>query len=194
MNPKQAAPLIATLPALAVIAPPIIIGGAIGLAIAFVLKKLLADTKQKQPSEAASVEASKESWKPAETTAFRQIPVEIPAAKPVPVLLASALPAVVPQPAVQLVPKASVPVRAPQKIVGQSPPSVKRKFVAREDMANVFQSGRRTLTRTAAVTVLKGLGFGKTAAYAALTSDGRFAAWLKYASDGIITWTDGHGT
>jgi len=57
-------------------------------------------------------------------------------------------------------------------------------------VATVFQRGARALTRTAAVAALKNLGFGKTAAYAALTPDGRFSAWLQYAPDGIISWTD----
>jgi len=35
---------------------------------------------------------------------------------------------------------------------------------------------------------LKTLGFGKTAAYAALSPDGRFSAWLKCSPDGIMTW------
>jgi hypothetical protein len=39
-------------------------------------------------------------------------------------------------------------------------------------------------------TALKKLGFGKTAAYDALSEDGRFSAWLQYAPDGIITWTN----
>jgi hypothetical protein len=29
---------------------------------------------------------------------------------------------------------------------------------------------------------------GKSAAYAALTPDGRFASWLQFAPDGLITW------
>jgi hypothetical protein len=68
------------------------------------------------------------------------------------------------------------------------PPPVKRKFVTREDLATVFQRGARALTRTAAVAILKNLGFGKTAAYDALSMDGRFSAWLQFAPDGIITW------
>jgi hypothetical protein len=55
-------------------------------------------------------------------------------------------------------------------------------------MATVFHHGARALTRTAAVTALKGRGFGKSAAYDALSEDGRFAAWLQFAPDGIITW------
>jgi hypothetical protein len=76
---------------------------------------------------------------------------------------------------------------APQ---GPLPPPIKKKFVTREDMANIFQRGARALTRTAAVAALKKIGFGKTAAYAALTPDGRFSAWLQFAPDGIINWTE----
>lgn len=194
MNPKQAAPFVLTLPALAVAAPPLIIGGAIGLAIVLLLKRLLADGKQKQP-EIASAQASTEARKPAETAVFRQIPAEIPAAKQAPAALASVPRAVAPLPAVQPVPKATVPVAVVPVIkttVQAPPPPVKKKFVTREDLATVFQSGARSLTRTAAVAALKKLGFGKTAAYAALTPDGRFAAWLQFAPDGMITWTDGH--
>jgi hypothetical protein len=43
-------------------------------------------------------------------------------------------------------------------------------------------------TRTGAVAALKSLGFGRTAAYDALSADGRFASWLQVAPDGIITW------
>jgi hypothetical protein len=78
------------------------------------------------------------------------------------------------------------------KIVTQAPqpPSIKKKFVTREDLATVFQRGARALNRQDAVAALKKFGFGKTAAYAALTPDGRFSAWLQFAPDGIITWTE----
>jgi hypothetical protein len=55
-------------------------------------------------------------------------------------------------------------------------------------MAAIFGHGSRKLNLGSAVTELKHLGFGKTAAYAALSPDGRFSAWLHYAPDGIITW------
>jgi len=72
----------------------------------------------------------------------------------------------------------------------QIPPPIKKKFVTREDMANIFQRGARALTRTAAVAALKMLGFGKTAAYDALSEDGRFSDWLDFAPNEIITWTE----
>jgi len=55
-------------------------------------------------------------------------------------------------------------------------------------MAMVFHRGARSLTRKAAVAALKSLGFGKTAAYEALSADGRFVSWLQIAPDGTITW------
>jgi hypothetical protein len=57
-------------------------------------------------------------------------------------------------------------------------------------MAAIFQHGSRKLNLTSAVAALKNLGFGKTAAYAALTPDGKFSAWLRFEPDGIITWRD----
>ena len=185
MNPKQAAPLIVTLPALAAAAPALIVGGTLGLGAIFVLKWLLSDDKQKEP-EATITQASTETRKPAETVVFHEIPAEIAAVKP-----ASAPRAVVMQP----VPKVSVPVPAPAavpviKSAVPVPKPTQKKLVTRKDLANVFQDGTRTLTRTAAVAALKRFGFGKTAAYAALSPDGRFSAWLQCAPDGIITWTD----
>jgi DNA-binding SARP family transcriptional activator len=72
-----------------------------------------------------------------------------------------------------------------------SPPTpIKKPGITREDVATAFHHGARALTRTAAVAALKKLGFGKSAAYDALLEDGRFAAWLQFAPDGIITWTE----
>ena len=184
MNAKQTAPLLVTLAPLIAAAPPLIIGGAIGLGIVYLLKALFSDGKEAQPE--ASVEASTEARKPAETTAFRQIPAEIPGNRPIG-LLTSVPRVVVPPASIPTVPVVSAPVPAP------ACPS-KRKIVGRQDMAAVFQNGGRTFCRTDAVVALKNLGFGKTAAYAALAPDGRFSAWLQCAPDGIITWTDGQGT
>ena len=193
MNTKPTAPLLVALAPLAAIAPQIIIGGLIGGAIYLVLDSLF--PVKKKPPEAVPVEASTEARKPAETVVFRQIPAEIPV-KPAAVPVASAPHVIVPPRAVPSVPKVSAPVSMPAavaipKIVTQALPSpTKKKFVTREDLAAVFQRGARALTRTAAVAALKKLGFGKTAAYAALTPNGRFSAWLQCAPDGIITWTE----
>jgi hypothetical protein len=118
---------------------------------------------------------------------------DIPAAVPVP----SAPRAVVPPPAVPFVQKVSAPSPMPAagaipKITSQALPlpPIKKKFVTRNDLATVFHHGARALTRTAVVAAFKQLGFGKTAAYDALSPGGRFSTWLQCAPDGIITWTD----
>lgn len=67
-------------------------------------------------------------------------------------------------------------------------PPQKRRIVLREDLARIFQHGAHSLYRMDAVAELQNLGFGKTAAYEALSPDGRFASWLKIAPDGVITW------
>ena len=55
------------------------------------------------------------------------------------------------------------------------------------DLMRIF-SGATVMMRKSAVAALKNLGYGKTAAYDALSPDGRFSAWLQFAPDGIITW------
>ena len=68
------------------------------------------------------------------------------------------------------------------------PTNLSKRFITRADMETIFDNGGRSLTRTAAVAALKRLGFGKTAAYAALSPDGRFSSWLISVTDGTITW------
>jgi hypothetical protein len=178
---------------------PVPVLAIIGLGFALVNWLLSDDDTEKKPETAPADAGAESSRKVAETAVFRPIPAEIPA-KPAIVPIHSApapvfppavapMPAVIPPFSVSPVPKVSVPVPAPQKIAAQiPPPPIKKKFVTREDLATVFHHGARGLTRTAAVAALKNLGFGKTAAYDALSPDGRFSAWLQCAPDGIITW------
>ncbi len=183
MNSKQTAPFLITLAPLAAVAPPLIIGGIIAGATILVFKSLFPDKKEK-PETVPAIKPEIQR-KPVETAVFDQIPAENPAK--LAVMPRPAIPhPIVPPPAA---PKITAPVAViVPKIAAQIPPPVKKKFVTRTDLANVFQHGARTLTRTAAVTALKTLGFGKTAAYSALSPDGRFSAWLECAPDGIITW------
>jgi hypothetical protein len=194
MNAKQTVPLIATL-------APLALPVAIGCGIFLVLKCLFPDEdKENKPTTPPADAEAERRRKEAETAAFRSIPAEIPAkpaivpihSAPVPVFppAVAPVPAVIPPFSVPPVPKVSAPVSTSQKIAAQIPPPIKKKFVTREDVATVFQRGARALTRPAAVAALKKLGFGQTAAYAALLPDGRFASWLQFAPDGIITWTD----
>jgi hypothetical protein len=188
MNAKQIIPVIAK------IAPPLLLGVVIFLA----LKELFSAQKDTE-TKPETAPANTETETALKTPAFRPIPAEIPVkAAVVPIHSAPApffppavapVPAVIPPFSVLSVPKVSAPVPAPRKIAAQiPPPPIKKKFVTREDLATVFHRGARALTRTAAVAALKNLGFGKTAAYAALSPNGRFSAWLQCAPDGIITW------
>jgi hypothetical protein len=86
----------------------------------------------------------------------------------------------VPQPA-PVVPLAETPA-----VPSNPPPQAKR--VRREDVAEALAYGARSLTRTEAVTALQNLGFGKTAAYKALSPDGRFASLIRKSSDGLLEW------
>ena len=91
-------------------------------------------------------------------------------------------------PSAPKIPVTPLPTSAATKIVTKIPLTARKKFITRQDMANIFHGGTRSLTRTSAVAALKALGFGKTAAYEALATKGRFASWLQFAPDGIITW------
>jgi hypothetical protein len=66
----------------------------------------------------------------------------------------------------------------------------KRKQIKPEDLAIALQRGARAFSLTEAVEALVRLGFRKSAAYAALSTSGRFSAWLRFTPDGTITWTD----
>jgi hypothetical protein len=196
MNPKQAAPLLVMLPALAAAAPPLIIGEGICVVGFLLLKRLFSADEEKQP-EAVPATAAPErpalvvpSFSGGNSVQNRSIPPTSggkPNMTPAPAIVpASSAPAVliIPVPQPSAIPAMNIAPQVPL------PPPIKKKFITREDVANVFQRGARALTRTAAVAKLKQLGSGKTAAYAALTPDGRFSAWLQFAPDGIITWTE----
>ena len=179
MNDKKKIPLIAAL------IPLLLLFGAVCFVVMFV-KWIFSGKKivEKKP-EAMSADAEAERrWKEAETAVFRPIPAEIPAAPPLrPALV---IPSVSGGNSAQ---NRSIPANSGgNPNVPPSPPPAPKKIIMREDMANIFQRGARALTRTAAVAALKRLGFGKSAAYEALSANGRFSAWLKVASDGIITW------
>jgi hypothetical protein len=195
-----------TIPVIAKIAPPLLIGVAVFLA----LKEIFSGEDTEKKSETTPTKSQTENLrKEAEIPIFRVIPAEIPV-KPVTVPVPSArVPVVVPPspvpsalkitsifsqvsavPATKTPAPVPIPVIVPivKTIVQTIPLSVTKKFVTRADLATVFHYGKQPLTRTAAVAALKSLGFGKTAAYAALSPDGRFSAWLHCTPDGIITW------
>ena len=103
-------------------------------------------------------------------------------------------PSVIPAISVQSAPKAVVPVSLAiipsKKNVKLPPPKpFKRKIVRRENLAAIFRSGTLTLTRNDAVSALVGLGFGKSAAYEAISPNGRFGDLLHFAKDGTVSST-----
>lgn len=117
--------------------------------------------------------------------AFHTIPAEIP---PAIVSVPTVTKPFIQPVSVPLEPNVSVSIPAPQKAMAQTtPPQIKKKFVTREDLATIFRRGERGLTRAAVAAALKKIGFGKSAAYAALSENGRFSAWLRFAPDGIIS-------
>jgi hypothetical protein len=63
-----------------------------------------------------------------------------------------------------------------------------RRQVTRDDLAQALAYGARSMTRQEAVAALQALGFKKTAAYKALSENGRFADLIEHDADGLIEW------
>lgn len=187
MNPKQAVPLVVSLAPLIAAAPPLLLGAAIGLGLIWLFSKDEAAKQATKPAEAKPESSRTSAESAVKTPLVRQIPAEIPII-PVPVFVAA------PPPRVPPTTKAPVVVPAISSVHHVPTPPIQRKIVTRQDVAAIFQNGARALSRTTAVDALKRLGYGRTAAYAALSAHGRFASWLNFAPDGIITWTDGRTT
>jgi hypothetical protein len=99
---------------------------------------------------------------------------------------------VIPPTSIPAASKIFAPMPSPTVLMEESLPQYslpqKRRIVSREDLARIFQNGARSLNRMDAVAELQKLGFGKTAAYKALSPIGKFASWLDIASDGIVSW------
>src|SRR5262249_8076360 len=60
--------------------------------------------------------------------------------------------------------------------------------ITREDMAEALAYGARSMTRQEAVAALQALGFRKTAAYKALSADGKFSGLVEHTPDGMVEW------
>jgi hypothetical protein len=179
MNPKQTIPLAVTLAPVIAAAPAIIIGGAIGLAAVWLLKNLLdAGTEAQPATENANTEAG---TNPAPQLPESPVIFTNPPKPAVRAELPRAVPVVVPARPVPVV-SPSVPSVAP------AVPPISKKPVARDDLAKTFNHGALALTRKQAVAALKRLGFGKTAAYSALSPNGRFSTLLDFSVGGIISW------
>lgn len=159
-------------PNISPIAPLLLIGLAV---LAF--KALFSSEAEKQPETAPAAPERKQSPIPPNSTGNGCIP-------PFSAGKISAPPA---QPSIPVVSAASAVLPVAGSLPVKQPLPGKGRTITREDLAVIF-NGARGLTRTAAVSALKAFGFGKTAAYDALSPDGRFSAWLQCAPDGIITW------
>ena len=77
----------------------------------------------------------------------------------------------------------NTPAAAP--VVAVTPAS---KRIKREDVAEALAYGSQSVSRKEAVATLQALGFHKTAAYRALSGNGRFAEFIEIAPDGLIEW------
>ncbi len=194
MSAKKIVPLIATLPAIAAAAPSLIIGGGICVGVFFLLKGLFSADEEKK-SETAPVTAAPErpawvvpSFSGGNSVQNRSVPANS-GGKP----NMTPAPAIIPASSAPTAPKIPVPPPSSisaMKVAPQVPLPALKKSITREDMAKIFNGDTHGLMRKSAVAALKKLGYGKTTAYAALTSDGRFSAWLQFAPDGIITWKE----
>jgi len=169
MNPRQAIPIIGAAGASGPAAPAVLAIIAIGLTLCW----LFSGDDEKKPDEPADEEKGN-SARPAPAPmrpVFTPASISPQAPKPAPV-------------------SAPVPASKPQVLPVAPAPIAQRtrREVMRADLATIFNNGTRALTRKAAVDALKVLGFGKTAAYKALSMDGRFARCLQFAPDGLISW------
>jgi hypothetical protein len=81
---------------------------------------------------------------------------------------------------------ASPPRNTVPSPVTTRPAIVKR--VTREDLAEALAYGERQFTRKEAVAGLEALGFRKSAAYKALSVDGKFGSLIEFTTDGLIEW------
>jgi hypothetical protein len=188
------------IPVLMKIAPPLALAALAGLAIKEIFSGKDAENKPEMAPAKTEPEIPR---KPAETAAFRSIPAEIPvksktnsapvsnvvSPNSVPTAIKAFMPMV--SPTVFPANSAAPVVKTPAPVIPQTKtdiPPVKRRFVTREHLAEIFKNGKRPLDRKTAVAELRKLGFGQTAAYSALSPDGHFSAWLFCAPDGIISW------
>jgi hypothetical protein len=79
--------------------------------------------------------------------------------------------------------RAPVPLTPPA-----SAPSSTIKRVTREDLAEALAYGARQFTLKEAVAALEALGFRKTAAYKALSHEGKFSSLMQLTPDGLVEW------
>ena len=82
----------------------------------------------------------------------------------------------IPNPATPAEDESDAPLRAAQR------------RIMREDLAEALAYGARSMTRQEVVAALQTLGFQKSAAYKAVSAEGRFAELIHYTMDGLLEW------
>jgi hypothetical protein len=169
MKPQNTIPLLTTVAPAALAVPPIAVLAALGVGLYW----LLSSDEQKPKTQAS--EAAKPSPSPTPH------PV-IPQPKPAPVIMpienaAPVLSSPVPVPARPAPVPSTVPVF-----------SASARRVTREDLAEALAYGERAFTRKEAVAAIEALGFRKTAAYKALSADGKFGSLIEFTPDGLMAW------
>ena len=143
----------------------------VGCGVFLIAKSFLsAKAKERKPETTPTNTGTEENEKPEE---FREVSEPIP------------------QRSVPPEPEINFPITLTDEIPLPKPPAqfapiLKRKRIRRKHMESIFRLGE--LTPTEAVSALKALGFGKSAAYEALSAEGQFSAWLQFAPDGMIFW------
>jgi len=83
---------------------------------------------------------------------------------------------------------AELNMSAAPAFVPRATPSATSKRVTREDLAEALAYGERSFTKKEAVAALESLGFRKTAAYKALSPDGKFVDLMEITTGGLIEW------
>jgi outer membrane biosynthesis protein TonB len=129
-------------------------------------------------------EKPEEKQKDIATLAPKPVKTETPQPRPQPELVKA------PQPKPSTPPISTPPVSAPP--TPSLPPvpmgSATVKRLTFEYLAEALAYGSRPFTRKEAVSALESLGFRKTAAYKALSKDGKFSDMIAYTPDGLIQW------
>ena len=83
-------------------------------------------------------------------------------------------------------PKPQAPERVPSFV--PNPVAATSKRIRRDDLAEALRYGEKPLSRKEAVAALERLGFRKSSAYKALSTESRFAGLIEFTPDGLIGW------
>jgi len=88
----------------------------------------------------------------------------------------------------KLIPPTPKEVRPVRLLLASTLPKSPMRRIMRDDVAEALAYGARPIPRSDAVAALQALGFQKTAAYKALSEDGRFGELIEHSQDGLVEW------